>query len=182
MSPTASRAAAGVLALTVAVPSQILAQEALDGGAPIGSPMSRVRAADAMSRRVLHLGVQASPTLARMAVALQETDLIVTIQATRLPRLVRGDAQVVAAAGTVRHVRIRLGVPAATCDLVSVLGHELRHALEFAQMPEIRDRSSLVRAYARIGAPLKGDGWWETDAAIEAGNIVARELAAWKKR
>ena len=80
-----------------------------------------------------------------------------------------------------RHVRIRLGIPVADFDLIVVLGHELRHALEFAGMPEVRDSSSLVRAYARVGVPTRRNGYWETDAALEAGRAVARELKDWKK-
>lgn len=182
MSPIPSRVAAGALSVALLVPIPVRAQEAPGSGSVVGTPASRVRALDAMARRALDLGMQRSPTLARMVADLQQTDLVVTIQAACLPKLVRGDARVVAAAGTVRHVRIRLGVPAATSDLVAVLGHELRHALELAAMPEIRDGSTLARAYARIGIPLKGNGYWETAAALEAGETVARELKACKKR
>lgn len=182
MSPVATRAAAGVLALVLAAPVAVGAQQARGDTSPGVLPAPRVRAVDAMARRVLDLGMRRSPTLARMVADLQHTDLIVYIQTVPLPRLVRGDARVVVCAGGARHVRIRLGVPAATCELVAVLGHELRHALEYAEMPEIRDEDSLARAYTRIGFPAKGEGYWETRAALEAGDAVAYELSVWKKR
>jgi hypothetical protein len=157
-------------------------------GSPSTSPepaetatMARVRPLDAMARKAIERGMDASPTIARMIVELQQSDLIVGVQACPLPKLVRGDARVVAAGPGVRYVRIRLGIPVADSDLIVVLGHELRHALEFAAMPEVRDAASLVHAYARVGVPVKRNGYWETAAALEAGRVVARELKEYRR-
>lgn len=182
MSPLASRAAAAALAFALTATLAARAQDTAAGEVAIGTPMSRVRPLDAMARKAIERGMQASPTIARMIAELQQSDLIVGVQACPLPRLVRGDARVVAAGPGVRHVRIRLGIPVADFDLIVVLGHELRHALEFAGMPEVRDSSSLVHAYARVGEPIKRNGYWETDAALEAGHAVALELGDWKKK
>jgi hypothetical protein len=180
-SPLAFRAASRALALALltATPGA-LAQEATSADALIGTPMSRVRPLDAMARKVIEQGMAASPTIVRMVAELQRTDLIVSVQVCPLPRPLRGDARVVAATPNVRHVRIRLGVPVAGPDLIVVLGHELRHALEFASMPEIRGSSSLARALARVGVPTRNHGYWETDAALDAGRVVAQELEAWR--
>ena len=180
MSPLASRAAAAALAVALTATPAARAQDTAAGEAVIGTPMSRVRPLDAMARKAIERGAEASPTIARMIAELQRSDLIVSVQACPLPRLVRGDARIVAAGPNVRHVRIRLGIPVADFDLIVVLGHELRHALEFAGMPEVRDSPSLVRAYARVGVPTRRNGYWETDAALEAGRAVARELENWR--
>ena len=180
MSPLALRPAAAALAIALTATPAARAQETLPGEVVVGTPMSRVRPLDAMARKAIERGMQASPTIARMIAELQHSDLIVSVQACPLPTLVRGDARVVAAGPGVRHVRIRLGVPVADFDLMVVLGHELRHALEFAGMPEVRDSSSLVRAYARVGVPARRNGYWETAAALEAGRAVARELENWR--
>jgi len=59
---------------------------------------------------------------------------------------------------------------------MATLGHELRHAVEIAGMPEVRSDAQLASAYARIGWASSGDGFFETDAAVETGQQVAREL------
>jgi hypothetical protein len=157
-------------------PAALSAQQEDPPHGAAAAPGSRVRPLDAAARRVIERAVAVSPTVARMIDELEGTDLIVGVQTCPLPKLVSGDARVVAAAGGVRHVRIRLAIPRATSDLVVVLGHELRHAIEIAAMPGIRDGESLVRAYRQMGATLVRKSYFETDAALEAGRVVAQEL------
>lgn len=45
-------------------------------------------------------------------------------------------------------------------------------------VPDVRDAASLVQAYQRIGTKGVGDGYYETEAALEAGRSVAKELSA----
>jgi hypothetical protein len=176
MSPIRFHASVASVILVLAVPAVLHAQSAGDATGSTRWSLARVRPLDHEARKVMDRAAVASPTIARMIAELESTDLIVSVQTCPLPKLVNGDARVVAAAGNVRHVRIRLSVPRATSDLIIVLGHELRHALEFAAMPEIRGGESQTRAYRLMGAPQLREGWFETEAALEAGRIVAREL------
>jgi hypothetical protein len=178
MSPAGFHVSAAVVILVLAVPATLQGQPSADDAGSTTPAMARVRPVDNDARKVMALAVAASPTIARMMAELEHTDLVVSVQTCQLPRTVNGDARVVVAAGGVRHVRIRLSIPRATSDLIIVLGHKLRHALEFAAMPEIRDGESQTRAYRLMGAPEWCKGSFETEAALEAGRTVAQELKA----
>lgn len=145
------------------------------------SPTSRVRGLDGASRRLLQTGAACSPTIARMLAALEASDLIVGIE-TRPLETMRGQLRVVAASAGVRYVRIRLRVPDSTRELVSVLGHELRHAVEVASTAEVRDNRTLAAHYLRIGYESTRRGFYETDSALETGRAVAKEVAACRGR
>ena len=178
MSPLTSSVSMVALTVVLATPATLTAQTLERASGSTEPAVSRVRPLDAEARKIIGRAVAASPMVARMIAELQATDLIVGVQTCPMPKLVNGDARVVAAAGGVRHVRVRLAVPRASSDLVIVLGHELRHALEIAAAPEITDGESLVRVYRRMGASSLRDGLFETEAALEAGRIVAGELKA----
>jgi hypothetical protein len=146
--------------------------------AGIGAPDSHVRAASAEARQLLLRAAGQSPTLAGFVADLENSDVIVTVELKPLPKTVNGFVQVAAATPATRYLRIVLRVPNAGPDLMAVLGHELRHVVEIAGMPDVRDDRSLAAAYRRIGTPGQGDGFFETPAALDAGRAVARELAA----
>ncbi len=62
---------------------------------------------------------------------------------------------------------------------VAILGHELQHAIEIADRPEIVDSKTLARAYQVFGftrhsASSRLD--FDTTAAIGTGRAVWREL------
>ena len=75
-------------------------------------------------------------------------------------------------------MRVRIRIPGARFNLISALGHELQHALEIAAAPDVRDTVTLRTHYLRIGYERMGRGYYETDAALEAGRRVSAELAA----
>lgn len=178
MSPLGYRTlvAAAVMLLAVQNAAQAQSLEAL--AAAIGTPAARVRGLDRDARQILQRAIEASPTVVRMLTALESSDLIVGVETAPLAKLLHGEARIVAETPTVRYLRVRLSVPNGEDDLIVVLGHELRHTLEIAGMPDVRDETSLVKVYQRIGTKGRGDGYYETDAALETGSAVARELAA----
>ena len=139
---------------------------------------AHVRAIGSEASRILVQAVQLSPTVAQMVSALEETDLIVIVETRCLPRLVHGLVQVQAGTRTRRYLRLSLGVPSTDSELLAVLGHELRHCLELASLPHVRDNESLARAYQRIGYSVAKGGYFETTAALAAGDQVGREVAA----
>ncbi len=145
--------------------------------AEIGAPDARVRAANTEARELLVRAAAQAPTVARLVAELETADVVVVIELKRLPKRVNGLVQVAAATPTVRYLRLALNVPNAQKELVALLGHELQHAVEIAGMPEVRDDAALAAAYRKMGNPMRGDGFFETEAALEAGRAVARELA-----
>ena len=169
----------GILTL---VPSAAEArgQEPPATASPLLAP--RVRGLDSVSRHLLESGPACSPTIARMLLALEASDLIVSIETRLLPKTLLGELRVLTASATVRHVRIRLRVPNAERTLLAVLGHELHHATEVAADREMRNARTQRARYLAIGYEGFGGGRFETDAAREAGRIVAREVAGCSAR
>jgi hypothetical protein len=64
---------------------------------------------------------------------------------------------------------------------IAFLAHELRHAVEVAQAPDVRDVAGLLHLYERIGYSL-GGGHFETASAVAAENEALRELAGMSPR
>lgn len=78
-----------------------------------------------------------------------------------------------------RYVRIRLADSGALSSRLAMLGHELRHAVELADAPHVRDEPAMARLYQEIGferseGPVNRP--FDSDAAIEAGYQILREL------
>ena len=174
--------AAGLLMLAMAA-SGAAAQDRSGPAAFVLSPDSRVRCLDREARLLMEAAVAASPTVARLVTALQSADLVVGIEAYAFKKKnLKGDARVIAAAPGARHLRIRVGIPGAQTDLIAVLGHELQHAVEIADAPDVRDAVTLRAHYLRIGYEPTGRGYYETDAALEVGRRVSAEVAGTRAR
>ncbi len=165
-----------VLGALLTAPSMAAAQAA--ERVSLGSPECRVRAFDREAQRLLSAAAAASLTVARLIADLQVTDVLVTVELKTLPKRINGHVQVAAATPVLRYPRLTLRVPNDELELIAVLGHELRHVTEIALMPDVRDDNSLARAYRRIGTAGPSDGYFETEAALETGRAVARELRA----
>lgn len=178
----ASIATLVLLTLTVSIaPGRTQERAASTGTAAVtvqvGSPDSRIRCLDRESRRIVALAVTGSPTVTRMVAELEKSDLIVGIQFCPLAKTLLGEARIVTATPDVRHVRIRIKIPNSTDALISVLGHELQHALELAAAPDVRSADAQADLYRRIGYERHSGGYFETQAALDAGRAVAAEIA-----
>ena len=77
-----------------------------------------------------------------------------------------------------RYLLVRIDHWRATHDeQIAMLGHELQHALEVANAPEVRDAQGLAKLYRRIGWENQKDKF-ETAAAQNMGYRVRRQLAS----
>jgi hypothetical protein len=61
-------------------------------------------------------------------------------------------------------------------QLLALIGHELRHALEVLEHPEVVDVPTMEQMYRSIGTPIAGQRGFETSAARSTGNTVLAEL------
>jgi hypothetical protein len=61
-------------------------------------------------------------------------------------------------------------------DLLALIGHELQHALEVLEHPEVIDVPTMEAMYRKIGIPIAGQRGFETSAARAAGTAVHSEL------
>ncbi len=178
----ASIATLVLLALTASI-APALAQEtvasteATEIGVQAGSRESRIRCLGREARRVVERAVAGSPTVARLVATLEKSDLIVGVQLCPLPKMLLGETRIVTATPDVRHVRIRIRIPNATDALIAVLGHELQHALELAAARDVRTAEAQADLFRRIGYERHSGGYFETEAALQAGRAVAAEIA-----
>jgi hypothetical protein len=86
----------------------------------------------------------------------------------------------VSAVGGYRYVHVRVARMASADVQIALIGHELRHAVEIADAPDVVDSSSLAREYQRIGfvSPSGTTGLsFDSDAAVQTGYRVLRELS-----
>jgi hypothetical protein len=60
---------------------------------------------------------------------------------------------------------------------IALIAHELQHAVEVLQHPEVVDVPSMDAMYRRLGTPLAGQPGYETSAARAAEGAVLAELS-----
>lgn len=131
-------------------------------------------------KEVIRDAGMASPTFRRLIDRLERSDVIVYV--TRHYDMSPGlDGQLtfMSRAGGVRYLNVRVAWDRPPRRLVSTLAHELQHAVEIADTPDVIDEDTLALAYTRFGRPaslnVRSMQAFETPEAIEAGNRVWRE-------
>ena len=146
----------------------------------LNAPERRVRAPDARVRSLLAEGLHQSRTFASLMTALNHSDVIVYIEAVMiLPKDTMGRlAMLPRVGGGSRYLRVQIRADLSRRDAIALIGHELRHALEIAEATEVRDTTSLIRLYERIGHPTIGEHAYDTEAARDTGRVVRRELTS----
>jgi hypothetical protein len=145
----------------------------------LDAPTRHVRTTDRNVDRLIRIGVSRSPTFASLISHLNATDVIVYIEAVpTLPTTLAGRLILMPMANNQRYLRIQILLSGTQNELVSLIGHELRHAVEVADVPNVRDEAALVDLYRRIGTRSSDPHNYETDAARDTARTVRRELVA----
>lgn len=143
----------------------------------LASDNRRVRSATPRMTKLIADGVRRSPTFARLVTALHYTDVIVYVEPTfSLPPDMSGRLLFSTRAGQQRYLRIQVGATVQGDQLISLIGHELKHALEVASDPSVLDERGLVRLYRRIGDGAGGLHTYDTEAARVTGRTIRTEL------
>lgn len=163
----------GGLAAASLVPAPAAAQHAVDVRP---ASLSRVRAGDASAAALLRGGLSRSATFRAIVATIERSDLIVYVGtgSIRLP----GQLQLLAATPGCRHLRVTIRRPGLDTEMVAWLAHELWHAVEVAQAPEVTDQASLLAFYKRIGYGGSWDGTVESVKAQDIWTTVLREARA----
>jgi len=144
----------------------------------LDSPTRHVRTVDRSVAKLLARGYRHSPTFAGLITRLQHSDVFVYIEEMpRLPAGLEGRMMMLPRAHDHRYVRIQLALRGAPEDSIAILGHELQHAIEIAESPDVGDQEAMTRLYERIGM-RGGDHVYDTMAARETGRLVRKELMA----
>jgi hypothetical protein len=82
----------------------------------------------------------------------------------------------VTATSSVRFLRVAINAHVVPGDRLPLLAHELQHAVELANAPDVRDDDGMRVLYRRIGH-ASGVDQFETAAAMNAERQVRREMA-----
>jgi len=143
---------------------------------------AHIRVEDERLARLLDYGRRRSVLLQALIDRLESSDVVVYMRCDRQLRLgLSGRLSYVGTAANLRYVMVRVGYVGDRMRQIVLVGHELRHAVEVAETPEIVDSRSLQAAYERIGyvnraASLAGILAFESDQAVQAGEQIFREL------
>ena len=147
-----------------------------------GARITAVRVADRRIEDLLNRSLVRSATLRDLVAQLEQTATIVYIESGEpTPDRTPGRTRfVTTGAGGWRYLRISIDERRSNLDVMSLVAHELQHAVEIAQNPEVVDDASMVGLYQRIssvsGRGVGGSHWFETQAAIDMGRRVYLEL------
>lgn len=145
----------------------------------LDSPYRHVRTTNGNVQRLLETGVRRSPTFASLLARLNASDVIVYIeQTTQMPQTLEGRLLLMPLVNHQRYLRIQIARGASPTELVALIGHELRHAIEVAEATDVRDEDGLERLYRRIGASSAAEHTYDTEAARATGRRVRQELVA----
>jgi signal transduction histidine kinase len=166
--------------LSIAAPPEVRAASALTPAQIhelLTAPERRVRAGDGRSAQLLAEGLRRSSTFVDLVYALHRTDVIVYIQGSAdLPQALNGRMMLAVGSRGQRYVRVQIRQDRSNKELIALIGHELRHAIEIGEAPEVVDDASMIRLYERIGS--RGDrlNHFDTAAARATERQVKTEL------
>ena len=144
-----------------------------------------VRTTESKILALIDAGISGSATFRGLIATLNESDVIVYIMPNLTRQTVGGYlAHSIVARGRYRYLRVAINIGGTEHRLVSLLAHELQHAVEVAQAPDARDSQSLERLFGRLAVAF-GCGvtnCFETKAARNVEYIVRDELAETRRR
>jgi hypothetical protein len=143
------------------------------------APDRHVRTLDGRVQRLLATGVKRSPTFAALMASLNTSDVIVYIEPMQtLPNTLAGRLLLMPLNSQQRYLRVQVALAMNPDEMISIIAHELRHAIEIADAPDVRNETGLVKLYERIGRKSGLPHCYETQAAQDAARHVRRELVA----
>jgi hypothetical protein len=156
-----------VAALGAIVLLQVHPAEAQDG--------SRVRVLDRGLKGLLEFGSELSPTLRYLLEQLEATSVLVFVDCNpRMPERIGARSNFVASVNGVRYVRVDVDCALVYRQQLSLLAHELQHALEIGGRSDIVDADSMESYYEDIGFQTYDDGKHKEFETFEAIAVQRR--------
>jgi hypothetical protein len=147
------------------------------GGRVPDASVVRVRAMQEAGERLLAEGMARSATFRRLANRLERSDVIVYIDVRPdMPAQLGGSLRFIVRSATDRFLRIQVNRAFDRATQVAMLGHELQHAVEVADAPDVSSAGDLRALYHRVGVRT-GPDTYDSVAAQQAGYVVRGELA-----
>jgi hypothetical protein len=141
----------------------------------------RLRTLDQRIEELLREGIVRSETFRLLVQRLTGGDVVVYLRQEPLPPGVHGRLSFLTATAGIRYVLVALTPDLDARRSIVVLGHELRHAVEVLDQPQIVDERTFAQAYeqATYRRRKSADGRvaFDTMAAVHAGLEVWKDLA-----
>ena len=179
MTSTRRHLVVGTLVLAAAIANERLMAEAR--GQELGTDDLRVRTNHAGIRTLIDRATVRSPTFRNLIETINASDGIVYVVSAHCGHGVRACLSDVRIAGSHRILFVRVDVRKADRNLMTSIGHELRHAVEVLNDRSVTNNTALYFFYCREGyTGLAGS--FETKAAILAGEAIGAEISAYRRR
>jgi hypothetical protein len=141
----------------------------------------RVRSDNPEISTLIEEGRARSATFQRLVDTIDGTDGIVYLEEGKCLNSVHACLMLsVQVAGPNRILHVKINLRRRRAEVISAIGHELRHVVEALSQPKVRDSAAIYMFFKHEGA--SDTGRFETPAAVEAGRMVEAELAASGKR
>lgn len=147
----------------------------------VAQEATHVRAVDPVIGPLIARGIERSATFRGLVRAIDSSDSYVYVKKGSCGPSVRACLVAVASAESARFVWLKVDLRTADAELISRMGHELRHALEVIEEPTVRDNGSMFFLYKRIGTHMAGSTI-ETRAAMTAGRRIRKEVRDFERR
>ena len=139
-----------------------------------------IRILDHELKALFEQGLAQSPTLRALVAEIEAAPVLVFAECNlRLPSGVSGRLNFVTSVNGVRYVRVAIDCTMTHRWQVSLLAHEIQHALEVATHPDVVDVDAMESLYEDIGFPTTRDGperHFETAAAKAVQRAVNAEM------
>ena len=138
---------------------------------------SHVRGTNGYARWLIETATTYSVTVSALVNTLAKTDVVAYV---RIEPIGSGTAKTVLLnmAGPIRYLLISIDSGHEPDGLVAMLAHELQHAVEIANAPDVRDEPGLVRLYQRIGLHRGAKTNFETALAQAMGRRAKSDLTS----
>lgn len=153
--------------------------------ARVGPQLTHVRPTTASLARALEAGLERSELMRQLTERLEVSDVVVYItEEPLLPSRWNGYLSFQSASGGQRYLLVHVPSYRPQIELISVIGHELQHAVEIAEAPAVTDSRSLARHYQQVGFDVTLDrsgSRFESRGAIDAGQRVRRDVNSWRR-
>ena len=142
--------------------------------------MPRVRSHHPRIASLIERAAERSKTFRGLVDAINTSDGIVYVEEGQCGRHgVKSCIATITQAAANRVLVVKVDIRKADGELIGLIGHELRHAIEILGDPSVVDATSMYFWYQRIGR-LGTYTAFETQAAVQAGHAVRAEVSNYR--
>lgn len=140
------------------------------------SETPHVRGTGGYARWLIGMATTYSVTVSALVARLAKSDVVVYVQ---IAPIGTGTAKtgILNGEGPIRYLLVSIDSAHDPDGLVEMLGHELQHAVEIAEAPQVRDAAGLVTLYRRIGLHRGATNNFETALAQQMGRRARSDLS-----